>query len=210
MVGNGSCETRLKRGQQTAPQYASIRLCYGFPVFNRNTLQHTHTQLRYAYVMVFRYHTATYCNTLQHTATRCNTMQFRYASVMVSRDHTATHCNMLQHTATLICLCFGFLVSYCNTLQHTHATPIRLCYGFPVSYCHILPYTATRCNTMQLRCASVMVSRDHTATHCDTLRHTARNCNFDTLLLRCAYKRGSWTQGRNLLKYAALLPCVYM
>jgi len=287
MAGDGSCETRLKRGQQTAPQYASIRLCYGFPVLNCNTLQHTRTQLRYTSVMVFRYHTAAYCNTLQHTATRCNTLQHAatqcnsdtpllwfpgiilphtatccntlqlwYASVWVYRYHTATHCNThsqlryafvivswyhsatycstLQHTATR-CNILQHAATHCNTLQH-NAIPIRLCYWFPGSYCHalqhaathcnsdtplfwfpdiilqhtatrtrnfdtpllwfsgiILPHTAARCNTLQLWCASVMVSRYHTATYCDTLRHTATHCNFDTLLLRCANKRGSWT-----------------
>ena len=63
-----------------------------------------------------RWHTATYCKTLQHTATHCIILQHtatRCNAADAHRRHTAKHCNAPQHTAT-----------HCNTLQHSRRSPI--------------------------------------------------------------------------------------
>jgi len=102
----------------------------------------------------FLSHTAFPGKALQHTATHCKALQ-----------HTAAHCSTLQHT-----------VAHCNTLQHTAthwyilvtfpSHTASLCGRAPCSkhsqYTRIFVCTATHCNTLQ-----------HTATHCNTLQHTA-------------------------------------
>ena len=101
--------------------------------------------------------------TLQHTATHCNTLQ-----------HTATHCNTRQHTATqravgscLYALCLNqSKKAYRNTqLPQTNSDTVGVCL-----------YVAVCCSV----CCSVCLLFDlvqkgtqHTATHCNTLQHTA-------------------------------------
>jgi len=94
----------------------------------------------------------TYCNTLLHTATHCNT-----------RRHTATHCNTLQHTAT-----------HCNTLSLTCQSRVPsyryrpILFGMALFACGLIDY---------LLYSTILCIRyytlHHTATHCNTLQHTA-------------------------------------
>jgi len=79
-----------------------------------------------------------------------------------SLQHAATHCNTLQNTAT-----------HCSTLQHaaTHCNSRSCCHGVTTIYTQVSVMmssssTATHCNTLP-----------HTATHCNTLQHTATHCN---------------------------------
>ena len=118
-----------------------------------------------------------HCNTLQHTATHCNALQ--HAAKLID-NHTFTvflplsnlfvmqsvavccselHCHTLQHSATL-----------CNTIIDKYWFAVfvslsqRLC-------------VAEGCSVMK------SVALQHTATHCDKLRHTAPHSLMNTLLL---------------------------
>jgi len=142
-------------------------------------------------------HTATHCNTLQHTATHCNTLQHtathcdtqgceccqKCKSIIMSMtmQHTATYCNTLQHAAThyrilqytglrMLQVQFNYhvddtgvsrvLPTHCNILQHSASASHLSFWWHWGQLC-----TATHCNTLQ-----------HTATHCNTLQHTATHC----------------------------------
>jgi len=155
---------------------------------------------------------ATHCNTLQLTATQCahcNTLQH---SVL------HTHLLILTHVDVCICVCYAYMHAYlqcvavcCSVLQCVAVCCsvlqcVAVCCGVLQihedmhAYLYILPYvyiyerkdteivcvirfvyiratehplariTATHCNTLQ-----------HTATHivkyCNTLQHTAKHCN---------------------------------
>jgi len=137
-------------------------------------------------------HTIIHCKSLHHTATDCSRLQ-----EISSLQCTATHCkyvyiyinkarahhrlrNTLQHTT-----------SHCNTtLQHntrnlictTHCDTLRVCIYEETACASVpLPHTATHRNTLQ-----------HTATHCayvymkklhayhyrsNKLQHTSTHCN---------------------------------
>jgi len=89
------------------------------------------------------------------TATHCNTLQ-----------HTATHCNTLQHTAT-----------HYNTIQNT----TTLYKTLPHSE---TPYTPLQHSNEIVFFFPAIAKFGNTATHCNTLQHTAhhqRNC----ILLSC-------------------------
>jgi len=107
-------------------------------------------------------HTATHCNTPQRAQTHCNTLQ-----------HTATRCNTPQHTAKnckrssshmqwkrQVCNSLQLTAKLCNTLQRAatdHPRPMELARKSPTScipHASIMSITATHCNTLH-----------HTATH---------------------------------------------
>jgi len=116
------------------------------------------------------------CNALQRAATRCKirvvSIDYRINRVKI---HTATYCNTLQR-----------VVTRCNTLQHAATR----CNIYAVSIDYLLSFlsryrqrkrqrqnhTATHCNTLQ-HTATHCNTLQHTATHCNTLQHTATHCN---------------------------------
>jgi len=121
-------------------------------------------------------HAATHCNSrmpnMQHTATHCNTLQHTYATdpcagicvlqcVAVccsALQCVAVCCSILQRVA--VC-CSGHIIDTCHTCK-------------PNSYCHIPPMCGSSSHTCVTR---RLVTRQHTATHCNTLQHTATHCN---------------------------------
>ena len=82
-------------------------------------------------------------------ATHYNTLQ-----------HTATHCNTLKHTAT-----------HCNTLQHT-ATHVTRSHVRNDSLTFNFMMESTDVSFMCKPCLVDMILQ-RTATHCNTLQHTA-------------------------------------
>jgi len=87
-----------------------------------------------------------------------------YILCVYKLQHTVTHCKTLQHTAT-----------HCSTMQHmTYCIipSIFILFLFLLWVVRILSVylacmkTATHCNTLQ-----------HTATHCNTLQHIATLSN---------------------------------
>jgi len=138
-------------------------------------------------------HTATHCNTRQHTATHGNKAQGESRQVVRhvvtnALQHTVVQCNTLQHTqhtpkheqaTSHVSQIMAY--THCNTLQHT------------ATHCNTLQHTATRCNarTSHVTCLSShgTYTLQHTAgrkwtscptychkctaTHCNTLHHTA-------------------------------------
>jgi len=140
-------------------------------------------------VEITRYDAATHCSALQHAATHCNTLQ-----------HTATHCNALQHRVFGNDDRDGFVeitrydaASQCSALQHAStccntgylATTIAIALSKPQD--HTPQHTATHRNALQhaatqglwrrRRDIFVETTRSNTATHCNTLQHTAMHCN---------------------------------
>ena len=143
-------------------------------------------------------HTTTHYNTLQHTTTHCSVEYQelrRVSEAEYDLQRTATHCNTLQHTATqqstpqvtvvlnikycvvsqrqnMICNALQRTATHCTGLQHTAThrnTPQHIVTHLLVSVSLFLrggACTATHCNTLQ-----------HTATHCNILQHTATRCN---------------------------------
>jgi len=89
-----------------------------------------------------------------HTKTQCNT-----------RQHSGTHVNTRQHSATQHDTLRHF-AKRCGTLQH-NAT--RQC---STLQCVATHSNLNRCTLRKLRC-----THTHTATHCTTLQHTARQYN---------------------------------
>ena len=94
-----------------------------------------------------------HCNILQHAATNCNTLQSTAGDATAlssahwnTLQYTATHCDTLQPTAT-----------DCNTLQHT------------ATQCHTPQHTATHFTYSRALRVTRKLSRQHTATHCNTL-----------------------------------------
>ena len=90
----------------------------------------------------------------------CNTMQHNATLYL---QQSATLCNTLSATPyQRVCLCNTLQLYFCkthrNTLQHTATHSVPPHISASIS--------ATHCNTLQ-----------HTATHCNTLQHTATHCN---------------------------------
>jgi len=112
--------------------------------------------------------TVALCNALQRTATHCNTLQ-----------RTATHCNALQHTAT-----------YCNALQRTAthrgcrpaASALLTCWSLHIGlFCNIGLFNIGLLDTVgQLHRLFDFCCLQRTATLCNTLHHSAPQCNTDT------------------------------
>jgi len=113
-------------------------------------------------------------NTQQHRATRCNTMQ-QYTchqhNLHIQRDSVAIHCmlqcvaaccSVLQHTAT-----HGN--TQCNTTYAATTTEsrhmLRITYGMGTTESHD------------------MLKRKNTATHCNTLQHTATHDILSLIIL---------------------------
>ena len=104
-----------------------------------------------------------HCNTLQHTVTHCNALQ-----------RTATHCNALQHTASL-----------CNTHLHHRLTTYMFCtlhLQFGSSTDAPLDYSIYPPLPPGLHMCQDTGIVSYTATHFNTLQHTAKHCNTHSVL----------------------------
>jgi len=70
---------------------------------------------------------------------------------------------------------------FCWSLHHQIQITSETCEGLSTpSSPHALPHTATHCNTLQHTATQMQHTRNtlqHTATHCNTLQHTATHCN---------------------------------
>ena len=99
--------------------------------------------------------TVTHCNTLQHTATHYNTLQ-RTAKYRNTLQHTATHCNTLQHTATRMLF---------RSSPHIND---MLFMSNP--YINEMSFISFMSCGVELMTNTIL---QHTATHCNTLQHTA-------------------------------------
>jgi len=168
-------------------------------------------------------HTTPHCNTLHYNATHCNILQ-----------HTATHCYTLLHTATH-CITLPHTVIHCNTLPHI-AIHRRLMINNQHAHrgSSVLKHIATHCNTLQcivilytgVECAAshckwlqthcdalhkevraCFITMQHTATHCNVLKHedehTDRASSLDTSLVKfsCNYlSMNSWKETFKYLK----------
>jgi len=154
-------------------------------------------------------HIASHCNTMQHAATHYNTLpciatlrSILKMHPMMKRAHmispcTATHRNTLQHSAT-----------HCNAPQHT-STRCKTEFSCKMAsydykdtvhkavHCNRLNrlhQTATDCNrllqtarlTKQHTTLTLFIhTPQHTATHCNTLQHTATrfSCTYEHIQL---------------------------
>jgi len=106
-------------------------------------------------------HTATHCNTLHHTATHCNTLQHT-ATRYTSLHHTAQHCNKLQRTRD----------AHVNESWHTttHAWCTR---WWGRTRWWVRAHKRNQWPPVPHMPSLVEQSLQHTATHCNTLQHTA-------------------------------------
>jgi len=135
-------------------------------------------------------HTAAHCNTLQHTTTQYNTLQ-----------HTAIHCNTLPNNTIpflnvvgdCMCVCereigwVGEWVCARKREQHTLGALSWRTLSVSTAHCNAMQqYTATHRNTLQhtaacwLRVLSIE-ERDQFVQHCQTLHQHAATTHYDTL-----------------------------
>jgi len=145
-----------------------------YTVTRCNTLQHTT-----AHCSTLQ-HTTTYYNTLRHAAPRCATLQ-----------HTATRYNTLQNTATHsntwthsnmwhnLFICVTWLIHMRVLAGHQiYQAPFCFCYSAVLRIKEI-PQCFVSCtwmshgiNFFRIRQAFWNSRLQHTATHCNTLKHT--------------------------------------
>jgi len=131
-------------------------------------------------------HTATHCNALQRTATHCNTLQhWRTYDIyaICELHHTATHIVCVCACARVLCVCaccacplyVCVLCAICVTLQHISCACVHVCVcTFSLCVCVLCVWEYVRV-CARVSCASTVHST--TATHCNTLQHTAAHCN---------------------------------
>ena len=157
-----------------------------------NTLQHPATHCNTLQ------HTATHCDTLQHTATHCDTLQHTHCSAPHRRGHLnglperylIAHCNTLQRTTTH-CNALQHIATHCSTLQYTHCnihTATHPTEGVSWVVARMLPQCPLQCTATHciIHTATHLIEwiawmlpycrlqhTAHTATHCNTLQHTA-------------------------------------
>jgi len=147
----------------------------------RRLLQHTTAHGKTATHCTTLHNTATHYNTLQHTATYCNARQ-RTATHGTTRQHTAPHCTTLHHTAPH-CTTLQHNSTYCITPKREYLHVVGVTYfalQSSATHCDTstLQRTATHCNTLQHTATHFDTSTlKHTATHCYTLRRSAIHCN---------------------------------
>jgi len=131
------------------------------------------------------------CNTIQHTATHCNTLQQHtttHSDILhhaVTLCHTVSHCNTLQQHTTIRRNTLHCIATHCITLQsvlqrtvphcklhHTtvHCSSVLL--QHTTMHCSCTHSFATHYDTLHLH-PFISSTLQHTATHCDTLQHTA-------------------------------------
>jgi len=119
---------------------------------------------------------ATHCNTMQHAPTRCTTLQ-----------HTAQHCNTPCSSTPE---CHKWLCRAHNTTSTPPNSPIlsfaechSVCVGSHSTQ-DVGQHTATHCNTLQHtashdvgQCVFCPITITHYKTHYNTLQHVATHCN---------------------------------
>ena len=153
-----------------------------------NALQHTAAYHFAAAVAAGRASdAATHYNALQLTVTHCNTLQHMTFFCCCLRAVP----RMVQHTAKLWNTnCNKYPATHCNSMQHntTHCNILQLslcCYCRLRAGPWIVQHTATYCNTHSATYCNthgnthcnphmlLLSTLQHTATHCNTLQHTA-------------------------------------
>ena len=136
---------------------------------------------------------ATQGNTGQHIATRCNKYTWRQAckrDVLLKKlQHTTTHCNKIHHTAEH-CITLQHTVTRGNIPQHTTTRCDKYTWRQACERDVLLEkwqLTATHCNSMRHTATPTTLHNtlQDTATHCKTLQHTARHCNKYTWRQAC-------------------------